>query len=672
MTIKNMFHLRACLAPLIAACLAPATLRAADASPGVVSHVNLTTDKIEDVSSLEAWKKSFIKPGMTDQQKAIAVWETVVKFRHQDIPPNEYLANEANVHDPIKCFNVYGYGMCCCASANIEALARYAGLDARGWGITGHSVPEINVNGHWCMFDASLINFFQKPDGTIAGVEEINKSISDWYASHPEYRNNNDKLVKFMRGDGWKHGPDVLTFGRYDENGWLPAATHGWYSSMSEFGSAKNNFVYEYGAAVGYELNIQLRPGETLIRNWSNKGLHVNMLDDGAPAPGCINMKNGTDQLRYAPSFGDIAPGRIGNGILAYDLPLESGAFRGGMLVADNLQTKSQAITAPHTAPISVPAAVFVKDATKPAELTFRMPSSYVYLGGELTFSPVIGTGGSVVVSFSDNNGLDWKEIGHVTTTGPQKIDLKPLVFRRYDYRLKFILSGAGTGLDAVKVTHDIQHSQRPLPALVQGDNMLHFTAGPQEGTITVQGAINPPVAGKNLLYSDFHPTLQGVDPKMLVMKAGNASVTFPIATPGDITRLRLGVEYRARDPKDGWMVEASFDGGKSWKPMGDLAGPTGIGHSSYLVLSDVPAASRSAQVRFTGRQRNTTMLMDVRLDADYAEPHGGFSPVKITYAWEENGQIKQDIHIAQKTEESYTIHCAEKPVMKSMTMALE
>src|SRR3954466_1014132 len=139
---------------------------------GVVSHVKVLSDKVEDVSSLEAWKKSFIKPGMTDQEKAVAVWKSVVMFRHQDSPPNEFL-EEDNPHDPIKDFNVYGYGQCCCASANIENLARYAGLEARGWGIIAHSVPEIKWGGDWHMLDASLITYFPKNDGQLAGVSEI-------------------------------------------------------------------------------------------------------------------------------------------------------------------------------------------------------------------------------------------------------------------------------------------------------------------------------------------------------------------------------------------------------------------------------------------------------------------------------------------------------------------
>jgi len=50
---------------------------------------------------------------------------------------------------------------------------------------------------------------------------------------------------------------------------------------MSEF-NGKNKFIYEYGYSQGYEVNVQLRQGERLTHNWSNKGLHVNKLEGGS------------------------------------------------------------------------------------------------------------------------------------------------------------------------------------------------------------------------------------------------------------------------------------------------------------------------------------------------------------------------------------------------------
>ena len=116
---------------------------------GVVCHVKVLSDKVPDVSSLEAWRRNFLKEGMSDSEKALAAWKTTVMFQHQDSPPAEFLHHEADVHDPIKLFNVYGYGMCCNASSGVEALSRDAGLSARGWGINGHSVPEVQWDGAW-------------------------------------------------------------------------------------------------------------------------------------------------------------------------------------------------------------------------------------------------------------------------------------------------------------------------------------------------------------------------------------------------------------------------------------------------------------------------------------------------------------------------------------------
>ena len=247
---------------------------------GVVSHVKVLCDHVRDVSSLEAWKRSFIHDGMTDEQKALAIWRSTVMFRYQDPPPLEFLEEDC-VHDPIKTFNVYGYGMCCCASSNIEALARYLGLEARGWAVNGHSLPEVNYDHAWHMLDASLVNYFPKPDGKIASMAELVAAVKGWLAEHPELKQNDAKLRQFHQAQGWmgwKQGPALLTnCPFYDWSGWWPAKTHGWYSTMQEYdGSHNTPFPYEYAYSQGYEVNIQLRRGERLTRNWFNKGLHVN------------------------------------------------------------------------------------------------------------------------------------------------------------------------------------------------------------------------------------------------------------------------------------------------------------------------------------------------------------------------------------------------------------
>jgi hypothetical protein len=637
---------------------------AADPTPvGVVSHVKVLSDKIEDVSSLAAWKKSFIKDGMSDEEKALAIWESVLKFRHQDAPPQEHFAAGC-VHDPIKTFNVYGYGMCCCASCNVEALARYLGMQARGWGIQGHSVPEVSWNNGktWHMLDASLLTYFPKADGQIAGVGELVAGVRAWFAKNRGYQKNEAKLREFMRAGGWKKGPEILSrCPFYDDNGWFMAATHGWYSTMQEYDQALcKPFVYEYGYSQGYQVNIQLRKGESLTRHWSNKGLHVNMDGNGDP-PGCLTtiVGDADGDLRYSPQYGDLAPGRIGNGTLTYEAPLADPDFALSALTFDNLVESID----------KEPAAVHVKDKDRAGVLVVRMPSSYVYLTGQLAFNLVVGRSGSLAVTFSENHGRDWKEIANLTTSGDKRIDLKPFVFRRYDYRLKFTFMGAGTGLNSLKIVHDIQHSQRPLPALAQGKNNVTFQAGPQEGTITVEGSTDLEAKGKQLLSTDFHPLKAGIQNKPLMLKGREGHLTFPIATPGDMVRLRFGCHYGAIDAQDGWDLQVSFDGGKSFKKVDRCAASSVSPNlSKYVTFADIPAGTRAALVRFAGTQRNTACLFDFRIDADYQEPQGGFRPIKVTYRWEENDQMKQDGHVAKQAR-AYVITCAAKPRMKSITL---
>ncbi len=657
--------LKVMLAALSAALLATLLVQSVWAEEaGVVCNVKVVSDKVEDVSSIDAWKASFIKPGMTDKEKALAVWETCVKFRHQQPPPREFLQGGGTVQDPIKTFNVYGYGMCSCVASNIEALARAAGLRARGRGISHHSVPEVWWDGDWHLLDASLINYFLDEGGDVASVEEIIAGVSSWLDEHPDLRGNDQALRQFCRNWGWKKGPEILKTFAFDQNAWFPAKTHGWYSVMQDYDGSRN-FVYEYGYSQGYRMNVRLRPGEVLTRNWFNRGLHVNM-DEGGGVPRCLDQEVGKGDLCYAPKYGDIAPGRIGNGTHVYQVPLASGAARGGALRWENLACTEDDQEAP---------ALHVRSAESPGVLELRMPSSYIYLGGSLSGKFVVGEGGSVRIHLSRNNGMDWTEILARTDPGrfEQTLDLKPLVYRLYDYRLRFELQGAGTGLDALRLEHDVQHSQRPLPALVEGENTITFSAAPaNESTITIEGATQPQAKGNQLAVNEFRPTLEGVALKErgLWLVGGEGSVTFPVETPGDMVRLRFGTHYRARNERDGWDYLVSFDDGTTWTKVGRAAGPT-AGHCEYVTYEEVPAGVRKALVRFAGTQDEETLIFDFRIDADYVEPQGGFRQVKVTYVWEEGGVEKRDVHIARKPEETYAITCGDAPVMRSLIVQL-
>jgi hypothetical protein len=249
---------------------------------------------------------------------------------------------------------------------------------------------------------------------------------------------------------------------------------------------------------------------------------------------------------------------------------------------------------------------------------------------------------------------------------------LSKLVLRRYDYRLRLKMEGKGTGLTELALRHDVQHSQRALPALGEGDNTITFSAGPQEGTVTIEGATSKEFnKGKNLMYTDFHPVLEGIDPEKLLVTGEKGSVTFDVKTPGEMTRMNILTHYRARSKNGSWDVQVSTDGGKSFRSVSKAVGPERA-TGNYVVVDDIPGGTKAAKVRFVGETGgDALMIFNLRIDADYKLPGAGFAPVQVTYNWEEKGQPKNDVHVARSASEAYTIHCAAKPVMKSIVVEL-
>src|SRR5439155_7600503 len=83
--------------------------------------------------------------------------------------------------------------------------------------------------------------------------------------------------------------------------------------------------------------------------------------------------------LRIQTELCDRAPGRIGDDTIEWNVPMA--------------QLKTVALSS---------------DAN---DFVLRFPSSYVYVKSQAIVKATVAAGGSIVVSFSDNNGLDWKPV---------------------------------------------------------------------------------------------------------------------------------------------------------------------------------------------------------------------------------------------------------------------
>ena len=621
-----------------------------------VSSVKILSDKVEDVSTMDAVLDWMIQPGMTDREKAVAIWETVVKFRHQNDPPSEFIDSGGCVHDPIKTFNVYGYNMCCCASACVQALASAAGFEARGWEM-GHSVPEIYYGDRWHYADGSLVCYLTDATGELYSVDELCQVVSDNPGFNPVYGTPKSSYPEPFRSCEMA-----------DASGVLPARIHGLHSLWSVFGAEPAEFGHAY--IQGYQCLLRIRRGEKLIRNWSNTGLHANMHDGSAPD--CLNQTLDHAELRYQrDDYGDLSNGRVGNGSLVYTVPLGYAHWRAGACRVDN---------------VAPGAGLAPQEPSSAAEAVFRMRCPYPFLTGAVRVRGDINQhgGASLTVYVSTNNGLDWHEAWSRTGGGAlyEEIDIGARIFRRYDYRVKLVLNG-DAAIDGLEFVNDIQHAQRALPALDQGDNTITVAAGRGAvDTITVAPSLRTDTAGKNEDFEDYDIDLVRVTHGgwggLWAQSYGvdGDFVTVPVDTPGDITAVRFGGYFRNRGSKDRIVLQLSFDNGDTWIEAGSTWGPY-VGKGKYVRFTDVPAGARRVLARYMLiQQHNSCGIFDLRVDVDYRDTPDGLPPaepqdvpLKITYAWQETGAGRTHKYYSHAPGETYTIRCTRKPVMTSITV---
>lgn len=657
------------IAFVVAAMLVFGSVGSAQTHPsgGRVNGLKVLSNHVDDVTTLENILKSFVKPGMSDAERSKALWTAAVRYRHQTAPPNEFLAEDWEAHDPVKIFNVYGYCMCCCCSAILEALNRADGREARGRILNGHSVPEVRYGDSWHMYDCSLINYFPKESGDVAAVDEITRAVQDWYAENPAYHTNGDKLAELMRSDGWngyKKGPKLLAETPYYNLGWWPARTHGWNATMTEYD--RKSEVYDYGYQLGHRALFSLRPGESLVREAGNHGLHVN----GEKDPGWDGLKAKAPEadLGYLKDFmPGYNGGVVGNGYHRYAPELAGGGLAAGAEVYENLAAGGT--------PALHPAA-----GGKPGVAVIEMSSPYVYLGGRIKVSAFRGSAAdSVALLVSTNNGRTFEPVWKAEAMGASDatIDIGKRVLRRYAYWVKVELRSAsprGAGLNALSIESDIQHAPRTLPWLGKGANQITVSADGDTklATRTVSCRITPDSPfTKNETSGSMGVTFDNLDVRdgSCWWKSGVGSMTVPLQAPGAMKSIRFGAQVRARGDKDAVSALISFDEGKTWREVGKISGPT-AGTTRYFQCSDVPAGSKKALLRYSLSGNNTVGVFSCRADVDYKDPLASstMKPFFVVHRWKEGGKEMSKRTLISTLPTTYSIEAGAEPEMVSVS----
>ena len=198
---------------------------ATDVSNPWLSNGRNTFRSVEEIVS------TAVAPGMTDAEKAFALWFQEIRHRHHAPGDNNELG------DPVKVFNVYGYNTCGNDSISLATLWRAAGLKAAPARALGHCISQAFYDGRWHFYDGDMhCVYLLRDNETVAGEQDI---VRD----HDLIKRTHSKGILFP--DTWWDGPEMCAMYFYE------GAVAG-----------------ERGRAPGTTMDRVLRPGEAIVWRW--------------------------------------------------------------------------------------------------------------------------------------------------------------------------------------------------------------------------------------------------------------------------------------------------------------------------------------------------------------------------------------------------------------------
>jgi len=389
----------------------------------------------------------------TEEEKAMAVFDFVEKQTYWWSYPKDKTSL-----NPVRFFNVYGYHICSQAACEFVALCRAAGLEARVYEIWHHTVAEAKWDGAWHHMDADIGVWYLKGDNrTVASIEEL--------GAHPEWVARSYKPYRWYLtpGDNRKmiYKPDAMPAGE---------------DLAGIYATTDDNYVetgYDKWLYQPQDMQLSLRPGETLIRWWTPQ---LHKYYDQAKSHEPPRYANG--QLIFEPDFGR----------LSYD----------GMLERRNVKFKSEDGRLPLVHVDSLQDGLH----DRASELSIPMKSPYVMVGGYIDTRYYKGaTSGLNQVSLSARldplfgalTGL-WDYYSWAYGMGDCRAVLDDKMLKdgpqaTYAFDAVYTLSadkraaatpavfplvyGGQSGVDRVKIVADLEVNPGSLPALSHGRNVI-------------------------------------------------------------------------------------------------------------------------------------------------------------------------------------------------------
>ena len=186
-----------------------------------------------DFRNVSAIVARAIEPGMTDKEKAIALWWQQIQHRFHFEGDNRELSS------PVKVLNIYGHNTCGNDSICLAGLWKSAGLKVAPARLVGHCVTQVFYDGGWHLFDGDMHSLYLLRDNeTIAGEQDLVRDHD---------------LIKRTHTQGI-----LRPQGRAGDE---------WESSIYVF---EGDVTGDRNADRNSAMNMTLRPGEALVWRWGH------------------------------------------------------------------------------------------------------------------------------------------------------------------------------------------------------------------------------------------------------------------------------------------------------------------------------------------------------------------------------------------------------------------
>jgi len=616
-------------------------------------NIKVVTDGSPDYYDMESMIHSITAHWPSPAQKCWALFYWNHSARRQTSPT---ILHGLECTDPIRQFNDYGYTMCSTIAGINCSIWDAMGYPVKFWDITLHTVPDVQYDGRWHMYDNSMSAIYTLCDGvTIAGVEDIGKEggceVSGGRVEPGHIARYH--CLNSTSSNGFLTGADCARD--------LEQEYHCFNPNGLKYRLYYNNWDR------GHRYILNLRESEVYTRYYRSLG----------DSPEYYVPNQGGDPEKANPRY------RIrGNGVRVFK----------PQLTEDLLSEAAHGISGCRAIG---PSGVVPAQAGEVGEIVFKVEGANVITHLRIKADLLRKTAAdSTSVSISTTNGSAWNEVWKSADVGeiPLDLSLGQEINGAYEVLVRVSLMGKEDPADAclrgIEFETITMLNSKTQPRLLLGRNTLYVGTGEQRQSLVIwpdlQGGSYRPyiVDEKNMTSRPEHPGYQGV---MHASKANEeAYVVFKIDAPTDIVQVRYGGRFYNRGPKSHIDLLHSFDGGQTWQKSYSLDRtdpPWDVIH--YETVKDIPAGARSMLLKYllnsSAAGPDACSIYSVRMEVNHKPQAATLRPIEVTFNWSE---VQSDYSLVERSHTQlveqmpcrYTINVGgeDHPVMNSLRVNLK